>query len=171
VGQQRHLPPPGEIIPERWATSSRNGGRDHPGILGGFLPESAIWTPPPRNRRQHRTSIKSGSTIAPRKSGHRQPGLGCWWQVPARRGQRRVGALILCLNQAAPCPSNAGAKARHGGRPRNDRKATRSGKHRGRHRCGARSRCAKAGISRGGGRLELCSQPHESGARWWMCPR
>jgi hypothetical protein len=83
---------------------------------------------------------------------------------------RRVGALTLCLNRAAPCPSNASAKARHGGRARNDRKATRSGKHRGRHRCGARSRCAKAGISRGGGRLELCSQPHESGARWWMCP-
>src|SRR5262249_16829169 len=35
---------PGEIIPESWATSSRNGGRDHlgiggrlhPGITGGF---------------------------------------------------------------------------------------------------------------------------------------
>jgi hypothetical protein len=37
-------PPPGEIIPEWWATSSRNGGRDHlgiggrlhPGMVGGF---------------------------------------------------------------------------------------------------------------------------------------
>ena len=36
--------PPGEIIPEWWATSSRNGGRDHlgmrgrhhPGIMGAF---------------------------------------------------------------------------------------------------------------------------------------
>src|SRR5437667_6214894 len=37
--------PPGEVIPEWWATSSRNGGRDHlgmggrhhPGMRGGFL--------------------------------------------------------------------------------------------------------------------------------------
>jgi hypothetical protein len=103
----------------------------------------------------------------------RATGLQQAFGVPeaARRGQRRVGALTLCLNQAVPCPSNASAKARHGGRARNDRKATRSGKHRGRHRCGARNRCAKADISRGRGRLELCSQPHESGAQWWMCPR
>jgi hypothetical protein len=30
----RGTPPPGEIIPEWWATSSRNGGRDHLGIRG-----------------------------------------------------------------------------------------------------------------------------------------
>src|SRR5213593_2446574 len=40
----RGTPPPGEVIPEWWATSSRNGGRDHlgiggrhhPGMRGGF---------------------------------------------------------------------------------------------------------------------------------------
>jgi hypothetical protein len=30
--------PPGEIIPEWWATSSRNGGRDHLGIGGRHHP-------------------------------------------------------------------------------------------------------------------------------------
>ena len=32
----------GEIISERWARSSRNGGRLHSGIAGGFTPESAV---------------------------------------------------------------------------------------------------------------------------------
>jgi hypothetical protein len=31
----------GDIISERWARSSRNGGRHHPGIAGGFTSESA----------------------------------------------------------------------------------------------------------------------------------
>jgi hypothetical protein len=31
----------GDIISQRWARSSRNGGRHHPGMVGGFLPESA----------------------------------------------------------------------------------------------------------------------------------
>jgi glycosyltransferase involved in cell wall biosynthesis len=31
---------PGEIIPEWWATSSRNGGRNYLGMVGGFIPES-----------------------------------------------------------------------------------------------------------------------------------
>jgi hypothetical protein len=31
----------GDIISERWARSSRNGGRHHSGIEGGLLPESA----------------------------------------------------------------------------------------------------------------------------------
>jgi hypothetical protein len=29
-----------EIIPEWWATSSRNGGRDHLEMMGGIIPES-----------------------------------------------------------------------------------------------------------------------------------
>jgi hypothetical protein len=32
----------GEIISEWWATSSRNGGRDHLGMAGGITPESAF---------------------------------------------------------------------------------------------------------------------------------
>jgi hypothetical protein len=31
----------GDIIPERWADSDRNGGRLQPGMMGGFSPESA----------------------------------------------------------------------------------------------------------------------------------
>jgi len=34
----------GEIISEQWARSSRNGGQHHPGIAGGFTPESAQLT-------------------------------------------------------------------------------------------------------------------------------
>ncbi len=30
---------PGGLIPEQWAASKRNGGRDHPGIAGGIIPE------------------------------------------------------------------------------------------------------------------------------------
>jgi hypothetical protein len=41
---------PGEIIPEWWATSSRNGGRRHPGIVGGLLPESGILPGGPAGR-------------------------------------------------------------------------------------------------------------------------
>src|ERR1700730_6271231 len=41
---------PGEIIPEWWATSSRNGGRDHLGMVGGIIPES--WAA--RSRNPHR---------------------------------------------------------------------------------------------------------------------
>jgi len=32
---------PGEIAPESWAASDRNGGRDHLGTVGDFSPESA----------------------------------------------------------------------------------------------------------------------------------
>jgi hypothetical protein len=32
----------GGIIPERWAASNRNGGRDHLGMLGAISPESAV---------------------------------------------------------------------------------------------------------------------------------
>ena len=32
--------PPGDIIPERWARSSRNGGRDQIGTVGEIIPES-----------------------------------------------------------------------------------------------------------------------------------
>jgi hypothetical protein len=35
----------GEIISEWWATSSRNGGRDHLGMAGGITPESASNPP------------------------------------------------------------------------------------------------------------------------------
>jgi hypothetical protein len=35
-------PDPGRDHPEWWARSSRDGGRHHSGITGGFLPESAI---------------------------------------------------------------------------------------------------------------------------------
>src|SRR5262249_39418832 len=43
---------PGEIIPEWWATSSRNSGRNYLGLVGGFIPESwatsiGIRTSPP----------------------------------------------------------------------------------------------------------------------------
>src|ERR1700730_4209953 len=39
---------PGEINPEWWATSSRNGGRDHRGIVGDIIPES--WAACSRNQ-------------------------------------------------------------------------------------------------------------------------
>src|SRR4249919_2930578 len=53
---------PGEIIPEWWATSSRNGGRNylgmggrhHSGIMGGLLrnPHTSPATPPPEQHPQ-----------------------------------------------------------------------------------------------------------------------
>ena len=33
---------PGEIAPESWAASDRNGGRDHLGTVGDFSPELAF---------------------------------------------------------------------------------------------------------------------------------
>jgi hypothetical protein len=36
----QRAPDPGDIIPEWWATSSRNGGRHYLGMAGGFIPES-----------------------------------------------------------------------------------------------------------------------------------
>ncbi|MCG2631080.1 hypothetical protein L6654_31070, partial [Bradyrhizobium sp. WYCCWR 13023] len=33
-GARRGLVTPGDIIPEWWATSNRNGGRDHSGMVG-----------------------------------------------------------------------------------------------------------------------------------------
>lgn len=34
----------GDIIPEWWAASNRNGGRHHPGMPGAITPESAFWS-------------------------------------------------------------------------------------------------------------------------------
>src|SRR5450755_3011076 len=34
MGARRGLVTPGDIIPEWWARSSRNGGRDHSGMVG-----------------------------------------------------------------------------------------------------------------------------------------
>src|SRR5262249_21039485 len=37
-GGRHHFGTVGDIISERWATSSRNGGRHHLGTVGGFAP-------------------------------------------------------------------------------------------------------------------------------------
>ena len=42
-------PYPGDIIPEWWATSSRNAGRHHLGTVGGIIPE--WWAASPGIRR------------------------------------------------------------------------------------------------------------------------
>jgi hypothetical protein len=34
IGARRGLVTPGDIVPEWWARSSRNGGRDHSGMVG-----------------------------------------------------------------------------------------------------------------------------------------
>src|SRR5438046_5278986 len=73
--------PPGEIIPEWWATSSRNGGRDHlgiggrhhPGMRGGFTRNRQLGgysiTSPGKNEENGYTSSarpRSGSgTVRP----------------------------------------------------------------------------------------------------------
>jgi hypothetical protein len=51
--------PRGEIIPEWWATSSRNGGRDHPGIGGRHHPGTTGGFP--RNR--HLNFVLSGIAV------------------------------------------------------------------------------------------------------------
>jgi DMSO/TMAO reductase YedYZ molybdopterin-dependent catalytic subunit len=58
VGQQRHLPSrakaPGMVSgikSERWATSSRNGGRLHPGTAGDIISEPWAASPGIRNLR------------------------------------------------------------------------------------------------------------------------
>jgi hypothetical protein len=43
-------PGPGEIIPEWCAKSSRNGGRDHLGMMGDIIPESRAAS----SRNQHK---------------------------------------------------------------------------------------------------------------------
>jgi hypothetical protein len=50
IGTRRGLVTPGDIIPERWARSSRNDGRDQIGTVGEIIPEwwatsSGISTP------------------------------------------------------------------------------------------------------------------------------
>jgi hypothetical protein len=39
LSRPAEAPTPGEIIPESWVTSSRNGGRDHLGMADGIIPE------------------------------------------------------------------------------------------------------------------------------------
>jgi hypothetical protein len=39
IGARRGLVTPGDIIPECWARSSRNGGRDQIGTVGEIIPE------------------------------------------------------------------------------------------------------------------------------------
>src|SRR5262245_47830599 len=43
LSRPAEAPDPGEIIPESWATSSRNDGRHHVGTTGSFPPESAAY--------------------------------------------------------------------------------------------------------------------------------
>ena len=92
----------GDIISERWARSSRNGGRHHSGIEGGLLPESAprFSTNPGAGTGRSR---RNGGLAPPWHVRHVPPDL-----TPRTPGASTPAWIRLPRPKRAPC---AGADA------------------------------------------------------------
>jgi hypothetical protein len=99
----------GEIIPEWWATSSRNGGRDHFGMVGAIIPESRAASP----RNQQRDASTAIKTLVHHNSQSRSC-RGGWGQVDVAR---QVCAAKTEIQSSAP-PAAAARRERLGRFPR-----------------------------------------------------
>src|SRR6202035_901963 len=61
IGARRGLVTPGDIIPEWWARSTRNGGRDHSGMVGDIERNQQAGSPVAAN---HKEQVMKTSLIA-----------------------------------------------------------------------------------------------------------